>query len=315
MIGDLNETIKQLLVEGVPLNLSEIDVSFEKPDAEWSSSLSRPTINCYLFHVTENQELRHNTWETSWPQQQAGFQRGEHRVATQRRLPFRLDHFYVVTAWANEIEDEHRLLWRILAALLRYSNTNLPPEKLQGELFGQEWPIPFRVAQQESPIKNPTDLWSSMEAPIKPSVNVVATLPLDPDMVITSPLVITRRARIYPDMNDHERIELPGLEFGGWVWDGEGADARPVSGAEVTLVERGTTVRSDLQGRFRFDYVPDGTYTLRATADGRSGERKIEAPGEDYDVTIAGSAPTTGKGETGEPPSPAAPGSGKGRRR
>jgi hypothetical protein len=315
LIGDLNETIKQLLVEGVPLNLSEIDVSFEKPDGEWSSSLSRPTINCYLFHVGENQELRLNTWEVGWQSQQTGVQRGEHRVATQRRLPFRLDHFYVVTAWANEIEDEHRLLWRILAALLRYNNTNLPAEKLQGELFGQEWPIPFRVAQQESPIKNPTDLWSSMETPIKPSVNVVATLPLDPDMVVSSPLVITRRARIYPDMHDQERIELPGIEFGGWVWDGEGADASFVAGADVTLVERGITVRTDTRGRFKFDYVPIGSYTLRATADGRLGERKIEAPGEDYDVTLSRSAPSAGKGEPGEPEAPAAPVTGKGRRR
>ena len=63
MINDLNETIKALLVEGVPLDLSDVDVVFEKPDSEWSSSLSRPTINCYLYHMTENHELRGSDWK------------------------------------------------------------------------------------------------------------------------------------------------------------------------------------------------------------------------------------------------------------
>lgn len=290
MIADLNETIKQLLVEGVPLDLSEIDVVFEQPDSEWSSSLSRPTINCYLYHVVENHDLRRADWRVITPEQSENgqLQRGQHRTVTKRRLPFRMDHHYFITAWANEIEDEHRLLWRILSALMRYTNGNLPPEKLQGELFGLEMPVPVKVAQPESPIKNPTDFWSSMEIAIKPSVNMVLTVPLDPDMAVIVPLVLTRRVLIHPEMDDRDenKAELPGLQFGGWVWSAAGDDARPVAGSEVVLVERNLKTTSDSDGRFRFDYVPYGRYTLRATADGEQAERQIELPGEDYDLTL-----------------------------
>ena len=296
MIGDLNETLKQLLVEGVPLDLSEIDVAFDMPDSEWSSSLSRPTINVYLYHVSENHDLRQTDWQVSRPVVSAEpVKRGQHRMAVKRRLPFRMDHFFVVTAWANEIEDEHRLLWRMMVALMRYHNGNIPPEKLQGELFGQEWPIPIKVAQTDNPIKNPTDFWSSMEVSIKPSLTVLVTLPLDPEIVITAPLVITRRALVYPDMYAREKAELPGLEFGGWVWSSDEDDARPVPGVEVLIVEKGITNITDEEGRFRFDYVPYGQYTLRATADGRQAERRIELPGEDYDLALGSSTVTQGR--------------------
>jgi hypothetical protein len=316
VIGDLHETIKQMLVEGVPLDLSEIDVAFDKPDSEWSSSLSRPTINCYLYHVIENHDLRQTDWQINRPiLSKEPVKRGEHRMATRRRLPFRMDHFFMVTAWANEIEDEHRLLWRIMVALMRFNNGNIPPEKLQGELFGQEWPIPMKVAQADTPIKNPTDFWSSMEVAVKPSVNMVVTLPLDPELIITTPLVITRRAMVYPDMYDREKMELPGLEIGGWVWSGEEEDARTVPGAEVLMVERGTTSITDEEGRFRFDYVPYGQYTLRTTVEGRQAERRVELPGEDYDLVLGTTAGTQGRSASEDSSSSDKREGGKGRRR
>ena len=294
MIGDLNETIKQLLVEGVPLDLSEIDVVFEKPDSEWSSSLSRPTINCYLFHVVENAELRRNDWRITdnIPDGSNGA-RPPHRFVAKRRPPYRMDHHYVITAWANEIEDEHRLLWRVLMTLMRFNAGPLPPEKLKGELAEYEVPMPVKVAQQDSPIKNPTDFWSSMEVSIKPSVNFVITLPLDPEIIVTTPLVITRRVLVHSDLDEQGKVETPGLEFGGWVWSGEGDDARPVPGAEVLIVENGSRSTTDDKGRFRFNYAPYGRYTLQATANGERAERQIELPGEDYDLVLG--APT-GKG-------------------
>src|SRR5579872_2360538 len=58
MFADLDETIRQLLIHGVPLDLSEVDVSFDAPDREWSGRLSRPTVNCFLYDVRENLEMR-----------------------------------------------------------------------------------------------------------------------------------------------------------------------------------------------------------------------------------------------------------------
>ncbi len=139
MINDLDETIKQLLIDGVPLDINEIDVVFEAPTEEWSTSLARPTINCYLYHMVENYDLRQNDWQMNRPTLSQAQQRGpahanggdnggnggssggspNRHTATRRRLPFRLDAFYAVSVWANEIEDEHRLLWRVISALIR----------------------------------------------------------------------------------------------------------------------------------------------------------------------------------------------------
>lgn len=322
MINDLDETIKQMLIDGVPLDINEIDVIFEAPTEEWSTSLARPTINCYLYHVTENYDLRQNDWQLNRPmpgQSQGNGKGGPNRLtATRRRLPFRLDAFYSVSVWANEIEDEHRLLWRVIAALIRYNNNPVPHDKLKGELAKQDWPVPIKVAQQESPVKNPSDFWSSMDVPIKPSITVSFTLPLDPDMTITSPLVLTRRLKMFQDMGDRERVELPAVQFGGWVLSSEGNDGLPVEGADVVIVERGLRTKTDEYGRFKFDHVPNGRYTLRAIAESGQAERSIDLPGEGYDLVLSTSRPArkeVGNSASGGDEPPGTRQDGKGRRR
>ncbi len=51
MFADLDETIRDLLIKNVPIDLTEVDISFEAPDREWSGRLSRPTVNCFLYDV------------------------------------------------------------------------------------------------------------------------------------------------------------------------------------------------------------------------------------------------------------------------
>src|SRR2546425_13010782 len=102
MFADLDETIRQLLIRFVPLDLTEVDVSFEAPDRDWSGRLSRPTVNCFLYDVRENLELRRTDWEVQR-------KNGE---GTSKRLPARIDATYQITVWARAPEDEHRLLWR-----------------------------------------------------------------------------------------------------------------------------------------------------------------------------------------------------------
>src|SRR5919206_154962 len=123
MFADLDETIRELLIKRVPLDLSEVDVSFEAPDREWSGRLSRPTVNCYLYDVRENHEFRETDYELE----------RRNGVALRTKAPIRIDVSYQVTVWARAAEDEHRLLWRVLGALLRAAR---PPEGfLQGGLL------------------------------------------------------------------------------------------------------------------------------------------------------------------------------------
>ena len=42
----------------------------------------------------------------------------------------------------------------------------------------------------------------------------------------------------------------------------------PLEGVSVTLLERKTTVITDAEGKYTFDYIPDGTYTIQCSLHG-----------------------------------------------
>jgi hypothetical protein len=67
MIADLDETIRKLMIAEIPIKNGEIEVSFEQPKREWSSRLSKPTINFFLYDVRENNILRQHQWEQLTP--------------------------------------------------------------------------------------------------------------------------------------------------------------------------------------------------------------------------------------------------------
>src|SRR5579871_5924158 len=187
MFADLDETIRQLLIRDVPLDLSEVDVSFDAPDREWSGRLSRPTVNCFLYDVRENLDLRQTDFETAMNHQNG--------TAIVRRLPARIDATYQITIWARAPEDEHQLLWRVLAVLFR--RPILEDDILQGALKGQFYPTPARVVQPQQARANPADLWQSIDNRIRPALTYTVTLPLDPELEEISPMVFTRRMRVF----------------------------------------------------------------------------------------------------------------------
>src|SRR2546430_1669972 len=100
LFADLDETIRQLLIRDVPLDLSEVDISFETPDRDWSGRLSRPTINCFLYDVRENLELRATDFEH--------MRNNSNGTTTTRRLPARVDATYQITIWARAPEEDRK---------------------------------------------------------------------------------------------------------------------------------------------------------------------------------------------------------------
>ncbi|MBI4492833.1 MAG: DUF4255 domain-containing protein [Chloroflexi bacterium] len=272
MFADLDETIRQLLVCHVPLDLAEVDISFEAPDREWSGRLSRPTVNCFLFAVQENLELREYGWEV---------QRGE-RTATRQRGPVRVDAAYQVTSWARAPEDEHRLLWRVLAALARHPI--LPQDLLQGSLKDQPVPVPARVARPDAkPQVNPADLWQALENRIRPAIHYSVTLALDLEVVFTSPMAFTRAVRM-DQLNGHEPTEA--LQISGRVYDRE-APKRGIPEATVVVAETGIELVTDEEGRFVLARARRGPMTLVVRAPGRpEATRTVEVPSVSYDVEV-----------------------------
>jgi hypothetical protein len=180
VFADLDSTIRELLIRHVPLSTSEIDVSFDAPDREWSGRLSRPAVNCFLYDIRENLHLRETSWDVE--RTNGNF--------TKKKVPLRFDVTYQVTVWARAAEDEHRLLWRVLGALAR--NPQLPDDVLQGGLKEQPFPITAKAAQPEQTPRNMSEIWQAIDNRIRPSITYVLTLALDPNLVETVPPVLTR---------------------------------------------------------------------------------------------------------------------------
>lgn len=180
MLDDLDETIRQLLVRHVPLDTAEVDISFETPDREWSSRLNRPSINCYLYDVRENTDLRSTSWDIT--RQNGQF--------VKRKDPVRFVVTYQISVWARAPEDEHRLFWHVLSALARHPV--LPEDVLQGAVREQPFELQARVAQPEQGPRNQTEFWQGVENRSRPTLPYEVTVALDPDQVSTIPITTSR---------------------------------------------------------------------------------------------------------------------------
>ena len=88
MISDLDETIRQILVKGGKLDPAEVEISFDIPNREWSGGISKPSVNCYLFDIRENRELRQYGVDTTTTTV------GQNKFARQRP-PLRFDLTYL----------------------------------------------------------------------------------------------------------------------------------------------------------------------------------------------------------------------------
>ena len=182
MISDLDQTIEKILTEEFPIKNGEIDIAFDQPKREWSARLSRPTINFFLFDIRENNVLRQHQWEKVAMQQIGNG--GEAPNVAQRRTPFRVDCHYIITSWAANPKDEHRLLSRALLTLFRYPI--LPDHFLVGDMKEQPFKIQAKLVTHDH-LTNPAELWGSMDNEIRPSMSYLVTLAANPWTEISGP--------------------------------------------------------------------------------------------------------------------------------
>jgi hypothetical protein len=285
MIADLDETIRQLLIAEIPIKNGEIDIKFEQPKREWSAKLTKPTVNLFLYDVRENPELRKHGWQ-QLPQN------GQRHTVTQKRMPFRVDCHYMMTVWAAEPEDEHRLMTRSMLALFRHPV--LEGEMLAEGLRHQMFPIRTYLARHDR-LTNPAEVWSSLDNEMRPSISYVVTLALDPWAEITGPAVSTyilRVGRTEGPANlgrfTKEGFDIELITIGGTVYD-KAKDGTPQPGIDVTIKGTGFASTTDSEGRFILGSFPAGEYTLvLQPPDGKSKEKKVTVPAaaDEYDLTL-----------------------------
>ncbi len=272
MLLELHKTLQQLLYERGNISSREVDINFEAPTRERIDKLMRPTINLFLFDLQENTDLRQSNFETT---------RNNGR-AERRLVPRRFDLRYMVSALTTDVEDEHLLLWRVLLTLVR--NPQFPIELLPEELRLLEPPLTTRVSQVDES-QRLSAVWTALSVPPHPALYYVVTVPVDMNLVIEAPLVLTRTARYARTRADEVAPEI-GNQIGGVVRT-EGGE--PVAGVKVALEGReAIESKTNEEGRFVLGGVPSGTVRLRITrADGAQKTITVEVPGP-----ILGEGPT-----------------------
>ncbi len=168
MIQDVDESLRAL-VKRDALNGSKADVAFDAPTREWSSRRNTPTVDLYLYDIREDLEQREVMWEAV---------RGDSGFVTERRPParrFKLS--YLVTAWTQRPEDEHRLLSSLLSCFLR--NQTMPVELITGSLVGARLPITLNIALPPPQDRSISDVWSALGGELKASLDLVVNAPFE----------------------------------------------------------------------------------------------------------------------------------------
>src|SRR6185436_2803786 len=64
MLADLDETLRSLLKRELERHgFDGVEIAFDAPAREWSSQLSSPTVNLFLYDLRESQDSRPNEWQ------------------------------------------------------------------------------------------------------------------------------------------------------------------------------------------------------------------------------------------------------------
>jgi hypothetical protein len=167
VIHEVDEAL-QTLIRSEALNGADIELSFDAPSKEWAARRNAPTINLYLYDIREDLRRR----------QRGLINEYENERVVARRLPPR--HFklsYLITAWTQRAQDEHRLLSAILTCFLRHER--LPDYVLTGGLAALTLPVPVTVALPPPEDRSFADVWSALGGELKPSLDIVVSAPTD----------------------------------------------------------------------------------------------------------------------------------------
>jgi hypothetical protein len=164
MITEVDDALRALVRGAV----GDVEVAFDAPTKDWAARRNAPTVDVYLYDVREDVKRRASGILA---------ERDADGTVVSRQDPPR--HFalsYLVTAWTQRPEDEHRLLDRVLAGLV--SLDSLPPEHLVGTLAGFGGAVPLTAGMPPAQDRSVTDVWTSLGGELKPSVEVVVVAPL-----------------------------------------------------------------------------------------------------------------------------------------
>lgn len=169
VLHDVDESVRSFLRLRCEIT-RDIEVSFDAPTRDWSSRRNTPTIDVFLYDLRENLDRRQTLLE-------------DHRDETgmvDRRPPATrwFNCSYLITAWTQRAEDEHRLLSSVLIGFL--TDHTLPREVLSGALAQTERAVYITIARPPGQDRSISDIWSAVGGELKPSLDLVVVVPFEP---------------------------------------------------------------------------------------------------------------------------------------
>lgn len=183
MIHDVDESLRALVRRDV-LNGANVEISFDAPTRDWSSRRNAPTLNFYLYDIHEDLQRRQVQFQE--------FRDADGKVAGRRLPPRHFKLSYMLTAWTQRAEDEHRLLSAMLQCFLRFEA--LPPDVLRGEVTEGLGPLRMTIGLPLPTDRSISDVWSALGGELKASLDLVVTTPFDPQReLIPGPPVLEER--------------------------------------------------------------------------------------------------------------------------
>jgi len=194
MISVVDDALREV-VRRHALDGSDVDVVFDAPTKDWAARRNAPTVNIYLYDIREDLRRRERGW--SEQRDAAG------TVIARRPTPRYFKLSYLVTAWVQRPEDEHRLLDSLLRAFLRYDA--LPDDLVTGLLAEPGLVVPVTVGLPPPEDRAFADVWSALGGELKPSLDIVVVAPIDTGVVF----------EVGPPVSDGAYIDMSDLVDGG----------------------------------------------------------------------------------------------------
>lgn len=167
MIQEVDAALR-LLVEDEAAQDADVQIVFDAPTKDWASRRTAPTIDLYLYDIRE--DLRRRSHGVLREYDGADLQ-------ARRQPPRHFKLSYLVTAWTQRPEDEHRLLTQLLRTFLRYDA--LPSALLTGSLAELGLPVPITIALPPPEDRAFADVWSALGGELKPSLDLVVSAPAE----------------------------------------------------------------------------------------------------------------------------------------
>ena len=134
MIQEIDQALRAL-IRAEAFADRDVEVVFDAPTKEWAGRRNAPTVDVYLYDIREDMRRRERGVENEYD--------GDGRIVGRHLPPRHFKLSYLVTAWTQRPEDEHRLLSALLACFLRHDA--IPPDLLAAPLSDLGLPVPLTV--------------------------------------------------------------------------------------------------------------------------------------------------------------------------